>query len=232
MRKLIHCLAACGALAGAAPAAAEQVPVVVELFTSQGCSSCPPADALLAELGQRDDVIALALHVDYWDYIGWKDVFAQPKFTKRQKGYAVAGGWRMIYTPQMVINGTDDVVGSRPMKLAEAIQRHMTQPVKVDLDISRNGDVLTIRAENLGQAEPYEVHVVRYEEEESVRILRGENAGHTLTYSHIADDWTVVDRWNGRGTYEKGVKVQGDDPVVVLLQKPRHGAIVAAARLR
>ena len=231
MKHLIHCLAALCALA-AAPAKAEQVPVVVELFTSQGCSSCPPADELLAELGQRDDVIALALHVDYWDYIGWKDVFAQPKFTNRQKGYAMAGGWRMIYTPQMVINGTDDVVGSRPMKLAEAIQRHMARPQKVKLDIARSGGVLSIRAESLIGGEPCEIHVVRYDEKEPVKILRGENAGHTLTYTNIAEDWQVVDRWNGRGVYEKRVNLSGDDPVVVLLQEPRYGAIVAAARLR
>lgn len=231
MRTLIHCLAACMMLVGA-PAKAEQVPVLVELFTSQGCSSCPPADRLLAELAGRDDVIALALHVDYWDYIGWKDVFAQPKFTKRQKGYAQAGGWRMIYTPQMVINGTDDVVGSRPMKLADAIARHKAQPQRVKLDVARDGGVLSIRAESLTGAPATEIHVVRYEEEEPVRILRGENAGHTLTYSHIADDWTVVDRWNGRGVYEKRVNVFGDDPIVVLLQEPRYGSIIAAARLR
>lgn len=231
MRRLIHSLAACLMLA-AAPAKAEQVPVVVELFTSQGCSSCPPADQLLAELGARDDVIALALHVDYWDYIGWKDVFAQPKFTKRQKGYATAGGWRMIYTPQMVINGSEDVVGSRPMKLADAIARHKAQPQRVDLDISRAGGVLTIRAQSLGSGTPAEVHIVRYEPEKPVRILRGENAGHSLTYTHIVDDWSMVDRWNGRGVYEKQVNLSGDDPVVVLLQEPRHGSIVAAARLR
>lgn len=95
-----------------APAAsADEKTVVVELFTSQGCSSCPPADALLAELDKSADVIALALHVDYWDYIGWKDSFADPENTERQRGYARAAKARSIFTPQMVIGGVDHVIG-------------------------------------------------------------------------------------------------------------------------
>jgi len=95
-------------------------PVVVELFTSQGCSSCPPADKILGELAKRDDVIALSLHVDYWDYLGWKDDFASPAHTARQQGYATALGERMMFTPQMIIGGTDSVVGSRAMELISA----------------------------------------------------------------------------------------------------------------
>ena len=111
-------------MAVAGIAAAESRPVVVELFTSQGCSSCPPADAFLHELSQRDDVIALALHVDYWDYIGWKDIFAQPAFTKRQKAYAKAGGRRSVYTPQMIIGGQDHVVGTHEENASALIQQH------------------------------------------------------------------------------------------------------------
>ncbi len=212
--------------------AAGENPVVVELFTSQGCSSCPPADRLLAELASRDDVIPLALHVDYWDYIGWKDVFGQPAFTRRQKGYARAGGWRTIYTPQMVINGTEDVVGSRPMKLAEIIQKHGALPDKVDLDIRREGGQLHIRAEALAEIGPCEIHVIRYEPKEAVDILRGENAGRRFVYTHIARGWEVVDRWNGKGRYETRVPLAGTAPVVVLVQGTRYGSIVAAARLR
>ncbi len=217
----------------AAPAMAEDNPVVVELFTSQGCSSCPPADALLAELGQRDDVIALALHVDYWDYIGWKDKFARPEFTRRQKGYARAGGWRTIYTPQMVINGADDVVGSRPMKVTDIIRAHQAKPPKVRLEISRQGGKLHIKAQSLHDGtQPCDIHIIRYLPGETVRIERGENAGRSLKYSHVAQGWDVAARWNGRGTLEKTVALDGDGPVVVLLQEPGHGPIVAAARLR
>ena len=100
-------------------------PVVVELYTSQGCSSCPPADAFLArELANRDDVIALALHVDYWDYIGWKDDFADPQHTDRQRDYARAAGQRTIYTPQMIIAGKDHVIGSHPAEVKKLIRAH------------------------------------------------------------------------------------------------------------
>lgn len=114
-------------------------PVVVELYTSQGCSSCPPADALLHELAARDDVLPLALHVDYWDYIGWKDKFARREHTRRQKGYARAGGRRMIYTPQMIIMGQEDVVGADAMQVESAIQKHQKQPRPVSLKLRRDG---------------------------------------------------------------------------------------------
>ncbi|MBT56487.1 MAG: DUF1223 domain-containing protein [Mameliella sp.] len=218
------------ALAGAV--AAQDSPVVVELFTSQGCSSCPAADDILAELSDRDDVIALALHVDYWDYIGWKDVFAKHAFTRRQKAYARTGGWKMIYTPQMVVNGVDDVVGSRPMKLTKLISKHAAMPSHVDLDVSRNGDSINIRAEARGGLRPCDIHVVRYLPQEQVMIAKGENAGRTLTYTNIANSWDVVARWDGRGVYEGSVQVNEGEPVVVLVQDPVDGHIVAAARLR
>ncbi|GAA4216978.1 DUF1223 domain-containing protein [Sagittula marina] len=207
-------------------------PVVVELFTSQGCSSCPPADALLEEIGTRDDVIALALHVDYWDYIGWKDRFASPKFTKRQRGYARAGGWKMIYTPQIVVNGMEDVVGSRPGAVSALIAAHEDAAPKAHVTLERVGDMVRIRAVSDGQVRPCDVHVVRYDPAEEVMIGRGENAGKTVNYTHIVRDWDVAARWDGTGTFEAEVPVPGDMPVVVLLQSPRHGPIIAAARLR
>ena len=207
-------------------------PVVVELFTSQGCSSCPPADEILSALSDRDDVIPLALHVDYWDYIGWQDVFAQNAFTKRQKAYARTGGWKMIYTPQMVINGQDDVVGSRPMKLADLIRKHAAAPSHVDLTVSRDGGEIVIRAEALTGMRPCDIHVVRYVPQKDVQITRGENAGHTYSYSNIAHSWDVVARWDGRGAYEGRVSIGPDEPVIVLVQDPKNGHIVAARRLR
>jgi hypothetical protein len=220
------------ALTGLVSAAEADQPVVVELFTSQGCSSCPPADALLAEMADRDDVIPLALHVDYWDYIGWKDRFAMPEFTARQKGYARAGDWRMIYTPQMVINGVDDVVGSKPMKVADLIRKHADKPSHVDLEIRREGDRLLIRAEANGAMRPCDIHIVRYAPMREIAIGTGENAGRKLSYSHVANSWKVAARWDGEGVYMAELALDGDEPVVVLVQEPDHGAIVAAARLR
>lgn len=231
MRTLTGIIAA-GWMAFAGVAMAQSSPVVVELFTSQGCSSCPPADAILAELGDREDVIPLALHVDYWDYIGWKDVFAKHAFTKRQKAYARTGGWKMIYTPQMVINGEDDVVGSKPMKLAKLIRKHQEQGAHVSLKLTRDGGHVLIRAEALEAMRPCDIHVVRYLPRKSVEIARGENAGRTLTYTHVVESWDVAGRWDGRGVYQGKVKVGTDLPVVVLVQDPADGHIVAAARLR
>jgi hypothetical protein len=117
MTKLGALLTACLIILSA-PSLAQDRPVLVELFTSQGCSSCPPADALLHKLARRDDVVALALHVDYWDYIGWKDTFAKAAHSARQRAYAREAGRRMVYTPQMIINGADHVVIGRPISTA------------------------------------------------------------------------------------------------------------------
>ncbi|WP_020041922.1 DUF1223 domain-containing protein [Salipiger mucosus] len=234
MSRLTHWIAPVFlALAAALPAQAQDRPVVVELFTSQGCSSCPPADAILAELGQRDDVIPLALHVDYWDYIGWTDGFAQPGFTKRQKGYARSAGRRSVYTPQMVVDGRYDVVGSRPMKVVEAIRHAAAKPARAALDVTREGGELVVRAEPVSAPLPEcVVHLVRYMPEERVSIEAGENAGHTMTYTHIVRDWTVLGRWDGKAPLELRVPVDGTEPVVVLVQEQPYGAILAASRLR
>ncbi|MBY6004761.1 DUF1223 domain-containing protein [Salipiger bermudensis] len=232
MHRLSQWIAAACLAVSASAAVAEEHPVVVELFTSQGCASCPAADAVLAELGEQDNVIPLALHVDYWDYIGWKDDFADPAFTKRQKGYARAAGRRSIYTPQMMIGGSYDVVGSRPMKVVDAIRHASEKPALARLVLSREGDDLTITAEPLAALPETTVHLVRYTPRERVDILDGENAGRAITYTHVAHGWQVLGVWNGDAALEMKVPVEGSDPVVVMLQEKDYGPIVAAARLR
>ena len=207
-------------------------PVVVELYTSQGCSSCPPADALLHELAERDDVIALALHVDYWDYIGWKDIFANPAYSNRQRTYAVVGGRRSVYTPQMIVNGTTSVVGAKAMSIADAITKHRAMKSPVDISVERSGDTLSIRARNSGSATPMVVQLVRYSPKEDVRITRGENAGHHLSYAHVVNEWRVLAEWSGRRDLSIEADAAGDAPVVVLIQASGQGRILAAAELR
>jgi len=228
-------LALAGGVVPLAPALAETRPVVVELFTSQGCSSCPPADAFFATLADREDVIALGLHVDYWDYIGWKDVFGSPQFTKRQKAYARHAGRRSIYTPQMIVHGREDVVGTHPVDVAELIMRYRDTPATVTLDIARGpaGEVtIEAQAAGAGAQAPLNVHLVRYEPSARIDVLRGENAGRTLVYNNIVTEWTTLTEWDPREPLNLTAAAPGDDPVVVLIQQKGPGPIEAAARLR
>ncbi|KNG95379.1 DUF1223 domain-containing protein [Pseudaestuariivita atlantica] len=206
--------------------------VLVELYTSQGCNSCPPADRLLGKLAQREDVIPLALHVDYWDYIGWKDSFASPQFTKRQRAYARAWRQRTIYTPQMVIGGLHPVVGSRPMDVATLIQKHAMAPEVATVSIARAGDEVTIDIAPVGNAPASVVQLVRYIPEQTVDITRGENGGRRLTYHNIVTDWAVIGEWDGQAATTLTADAPGDAPVVVIVQEAGYGAVLAAARIR
>jgi len=213
-------------------AVSEESPVLVELYTSQGCSSCPPADALLQELAQRDDVIALALHVDYWDYIGWADTFANPLFTARQKSYARAAGSRSVYTPQIIIDGADHVIGTRPMEVADLIRDHGAQSDPVELSVEgRGGDLVIELAPRTGHRGPAVVQVVTYKPREAVEIRRGENAGRTISYSNIVTSWQIIGEWNGRAGTRYTVERNGSLPVVVVVQRPDTGAVLAARQI-
>jgi len=129
--------------------------VVLELYTSQGCAACPPADAMMAELAMREDVIALALHVDYWDYIGWADVFADPEHAERQKRYARRHGHTTIYTPQVVLNGVDIIEGFRVMQVMDLIAARRARTARIGLELERPGDsVLEISARVLEEGDP------------------------------------------------------------------------------
>jgi len=207
--------------------------VVVELYTSQGCSSCPPADAYLTELAQESGVIALALHVDYWDYIGWADKFGNPKFTDRQKAYARASGSNTIYTPQMIVAGVDRVEGSNPDKVEGDIRRHQMAEPQVALQLMRDGGDLMIHASpKAALTGPIVVQVVRYHPKATVNIEYGENAGQTITYHNIVTAWSRVGEWDGAADFHLTVPVMGDDPVVVILQQQGPGLILAASVLK
>ncbi len=214
------------------PARAQDNPVVVELYTSQGCSSCPPADAYLHKLVARSDVIALALHVDYWDYIGWKDVFGNKAWSDRQRGYAKTGGRRMVYTPQMIINGRDHVVGNRPRDVEELIDKHSRATHPVAVSATREGNRLTVTAQSAGRVNgAFEVVLVRFKPKELVEIKRGENAGKTLSYANIVTRIDPLKSWTGRAPLTIEAKMTGDQAGVVLIQESGHGAVVAAARV-
>ncbi|MEP1613499.1 MAG: DUF1223 domain-containing protein [Roseobacter sp.] len=232
--KLKHLLyATIASLVFAQAVSAENSAVVVELYTSQGCASCPPADEIMNVLSERDDVIALSLHVDYWDYIGWKDEFADPKNADRQRAYANVAGRRSIYTPEMVINGVTDIVGARPMAVATAIERHKAEQSTISVKLKKNAKTIEISADPLvAGLGDMDVIVLRYQKERAARITRGENAGKTITYSNVTQDWQHLTTWDGRKTLNVEVDAAGDVPFVVLVQAKNHGPILGAAQLR
>lgn len=238
MRHFIGCLfAALGLFAASAHAQDREgdSPVVVELFTSQGCSSCPPADELLHDLAKRDDVIALSLHVDYWDYIGWKDVFAQPAFSARQKAYARAAHRRSIFTPQMIIGGRDTLVGHDAMQIVMTIDKQRRAPRRAVIEVISPDDAgATIRVRLVALApmtEPGDVQLVRYTPSAKVEIRRGENAGKTFTYANVVREWTHLGLWDGDAA-ELQFEVPGSESAVLIVQSEDQREVLAAARLK
>ncbi|UWQ21042.1 thioredoxin family protein [Jannaschia sp. W003] len=202
-------------------------PVVVELFTSQGCSSCPPADAMLGQLTERRDVLPLSLHVDYWDWIGWPDTFAVPAHAERQRGYAAGVGSSVLYTPQFVVGGSGIVAGAKGMALADTVQAHLAAPREV-LEIE--GDTLVMQA----AGQPAELVMVEVEPLRRVAVPRGENAGRELVYHNIVRAWTPMGSWDGAaGRRALPPASEPDRMRVVLAQRMgadgRPGAILGAA---
>lgn len=207
--------------------------VVVELYTSQGCSSCPPADALLEQMMSDPRVLALSMHVDYWDYLGWKDKFANPAFTARQKSYARAAGDRMIYTPQMVVGGIDRLVGNDAGAVAATIRAHAAVPRTVRLTLTRVGDRIVIRAVAVPPTDrSFRVQLVRYRDKATVAIERGENAGHEITYRNVVTSWEHVADWRATGPFELVTPAAGAEGAAVIIQADGPAEIVAAAALR
>ena len=217
---------------------------VVELFTSQGCSSCPAADAVLARLAAREDIVAISLSVDLWDYLGWRDTLAQAKFTDRQKAYARVLGDGMVYTPQMVINGRAHVNGSDAIRIDNAIAKtssaFMASRVPVQLTVSGGHLHVEVGSGAHGQAvknaaEAATVWLAVVSKAVQVPIERGENSGKTITYNNVVRELMPIGTWHG-----KAMKVELDrhtfmhkhaDRCAVLVQQGRGGAIVGAALL-
>ena len=223
----------------AGPAQAEitvDSPTVVELFTSQGCSSCPPADRLLEELSERDDVLALGYHVDYWDYIGWTDPFASRESTMRQRQYGRAFDLRSVFTPQMVVDGSVSVVGSRRREVARAIEaapeiRPQTVTVSVEQP-DANRFIISLGAADY-DGEPADIVLVRYDDAHVTEVARGENRGRTLTDVNVVRQFDVIGQWRGEALTLSANMPASDIPggCAVLVQMPGHGAILGAARI-
>lgn len=220
------------------PAIGEPGPVVVaELYTSQGCSNCPPADALFEKLSHRDDVLALSLHVDYWDYIGWVDGFATPQNTARQRAYAAHAHRETVYTPQILVGGTDDIGGGDPMALLDTIQKHRSAVSSVTLDAGLNVGDNTVHihaAPAEGTQLPAELHVdlVTFTPQATVNIAHGENAGAHITYTNIVRSWQTVGTWDGRVDFSATIPVPDGEAFAVIVQEAGPGRVLSAIRLR
>jgi hypothetical protein len=208
------------------------VVVVVELYTSQGCSSCPPADEVLAQLSGRDDVITLSLHVDYWDYLGWRDTFAQHQFSQRQAAYRDAWRKSIVYTPQMVVQGRHDVKGSRADNLAAAIAaaQEVEPPIKVTIE--RQGGMLKCRIEPGPKRTVGIVWIAKYTMSATVEISRGENAGRTITYMNVVNSLNRIGSWAGIEPEEVAMpQPEPGEGVAIWIQAGDAGPILAAAKI-
>jgi hypothetical protein len=239
MRRPILFLAAFAVLAGpvAGTATAGDTKTVIELFTSQGCSSCPPADKLLGELAKDSRLVALTLAVDYWDYLGWRDTLALHAHTVRQKSYAEARGDRQVFTPQAVINGVTHAIGSDRREIAKAIAAAEVNRVpSIPVSLRRDGDNIIIEI-GAGSGSPAPIHLLGVACETRVGIGRGENRGKTVTYANAVRIWRRLGEWRGAALH-KTISVSdlaGLNGVAVLLQPgsvEEPGPIRGAAFLR
>lgn len=182
-----------------APASAEPR-AVIELFTSQGCSSCPAADKLLGELAQDPSLVTMSLAVDYWDYLGWKDTLALHGHSMRQRAYADARGDREVYTPQVVINGVAHVLGSDKAAIEKAIAetRSTAAPLKIPVTVTVADGKVTVNVPASGETKPAEVWLCPITGKAPVAVGRGENSGKTLTYNNVVRRWVKLGDWNGK----------------------------------
>jgi hypothetical protein len=218
--------------AAAAPARAGDL-TVVELFTSQGCSSCPPADALLTELSKRQDVLALSIHVDYWDYIGWKDPYGTAAGTERQRAYARQFGLGYVYTPQMAVQGRAQMTGSDREAVLKGIAQDRAMPrMTPTIRGDAAGASAILPASDGGEAA--DVWAVAFDRHHTTRVERGENGGRTLGYSNVAREFRRIGVWNGQAAevaLPTAEMAAGHDAVAVLVQSQSSGAILGAAEL-
>ena len=188
------------ALIGTSLPASAEPRAVIELFTSQGCSSCPAADKLAGELARDPSLVVMSLPIDYWDYLGWKDTLALPGHTNRQRAYSKSRGDREVYTPQVVVNGTVHVLGSDKDAIDHAIAQTRHQPGTLSLAVS-----LSVSGEQISVSVPAakgaitkgEIWLCPMAKDVPVAVGKGENSGHTITYHNVVRKWIKLGEWTG-----------------------------------
>jgi hypothetical protein len=238
------CFAALGAFLfwqAAGAGEAQPQPILVELFTSQGCSSCPPADQILAQLKGREDVVALSFSVDYWDYIGWRDTLARHENTLRQQAYEKVLPSHRVYTPQLVIDGVQDLPGNQRQDVMQAVTRRSGEVVaggkRAPVTLSQTGETVEVRIGAMaGVKAPATVWLAHTLSSRTVNIGGGENGGKTVTYTNVVRDFAAVGKWTGEAmTLElpaRGVPGETTDGVAVWVQAGNPGPVLGAAQLK
>ena len=237
-------LGVCAIIAIIRPAHADPR-AVVELFTSQGCSSCPPADKLIGELAKDPSVIALSMPIDYWDYLGWKDTLADARFSARQKAYSHVRGDRNLYTPQMIVNGSAQVIGSDRASIESAIKTTGKNDgvMSVPVTMTMSGKLINVSvaaskepAQAGGTPLRGEVWICSVSKSVPIAIGRGENRGREVTYHNVVRNLLKVGDWNGSsGSWTvplESISREGVDGAVVILQdgnRDKPGAMLGAA---
>lgn len=207
-------------------------PVVVELFTAQGCASCPQANQMLAEIASQRGVIAVTYPVDYWDYLGWPDTFAKPEFTARQRAYVTRLKVKQIYTPEVVISGRREAPAVELDRVNEVIEADaVTRQRGPAIGFARRGQRVVVSA-GTGLRGGVDLWLVRYDPvRRDVRVRAGENAGKTVTHVNVVRELTRLGSWNGRArTYPVGEPPAPGLATLVLLQGAKGGPILAAAK--
>jgi hypothetical protein len=226
---------------------AQQAPTVLELYTSQGCSSCPAADAVLGEMVKSGKVIGLTFSVDYWDYLGWRDTLGNPQHAERQRGYAKAAGGGQVYTPQLVVNGMKQVVGSNRAAIKAAIEKSATQiePRQIAVEMREEDGALLIEEKEKSEASALvktagqkaaTIWLALVRRHVTVRVETGENRGRLLHYVNAVRAFTPIGIWNGSSItlrLPKKALMRGDaDAAVALVQTEGQGPILGAAELK
>jgi len=233
--RVLRCVLLSSALLAGAPALAAERPVLVELFTSQGCSSCPPADALLGELARRDDVLPLAFHVDYWDRLGWKDPYSSAEATRRQRLYARQLDSATVYTPQMIVDGRTDVVGSDRAGVLQAIAAARAAALAVPVELADQEDGMRVRVAAGGaETRHATLWLVGFDRHHVTQVGTGENGGRSLAEWNIVRGLEPLGDWQG-AAYETTVpaaKLAGYERVAVLLQESGGRILGAASSVR
>jgi hypothetical protein len=224
-----HCLVyvaivTCGPSVGLLSAANADPRAVVELFTSQGCSSCPPADQLMGELAADPSLVAVSLPIDYWDYLGWKDTLADPRNSARQKAYSQVRGDREVYTPQVVINGALHVLGSDRGEIEHAIElsHQSSEVMSVPVNIAVAGGRVAVSVMDAAMHVGAEVWLISLSRSIPIAIGRGENRGKTITYHNVVRQWLRLGSFSGKAeTWNvpvRNVDHDGLDQVAVMVQ--------------